>query len=259
MRHCFLRTIALLLAAAAVWSCLFIGAAEERAFGEEVGYFYHGKSYICDAYAVRQGRKDLYTITFDFASIPEPVTAKLGSRNFLLDNAQPAMDHIYRQEIWSVFAGIFLDLYRFAYGEDMPNRTLDGAVRELLMHYWMYQTAETLLGMLKPIVWIAEKTQFSPFVKIVNLLNNLHFRAKVTDLGADDGHTDTNCYVFEQANSGLQSLFYYGRDFFSLGFMGKLADLTDHVPPRVMAGVDQMLFRPRMWEKLAEIRDSKKQ
>lgn len=257
MKRIAVRLIAAVLALAVAASAGLIGFAEDNAFEEKIGYSFNGRQYFCAASAAVSAEENedeeegiRYDITFVFDSVPAPITARLSEFCFSFDNSQIGMDHVFRQELWNVFVQYGLALYRNAFGKDMVGRSVDGATRELHMHYWMFRLGNTMLQMVKPVDLIAGKVP--QVAKLLKMIKTLYRRAAVTELGPTDG-SDLNGYVFEQGNSDLQCLFLYGRDFLSLGFMVDLVDQTDRLEPDVLARIDQLLFCPNDLEKAAEI------
>ena len=258
MKRIAFRLLAVALSFAVVSAALVCGAAQDNVFEKEIRYSYDGVEYICVASAVRNEQAEEgeeFLLTFAFGSVADPITAKLTEACYSLDNAQTGLEHVYRQEIWNVFAKFGLELYRFVYGKDMAGRTLGGAARELQMHYWMFRFGASLKRVVTPLEAIMGQIQ--PFAKMVKLLNSLYRRAAVTELGPTDG-SDVNGYVFEQANSDLQCLLIYGRDFLSLDFMDGLIDYTNRMNPEMRTRLDQLLFHPNDWQIRAERQAVKK-
>ena len=252
MKRIAFRLLAVVMAFAVVSTALVYGAAQESLLEKRIRYSFDGVEYTCVASAERddQAKKgETFLLTFSFGSVAEPITAQLAENGFSLDNSQPGMEHVYRQEIWNVFGKYFFELYRFGFGRDMVGRTLGGATRELNMHYWMFQIGDQLKRIFEPINFIMGKVP--PFTKLVNLVNSLYSRAVVTELGPTDG-SDANGYIFEQANSDMQCLLLYGLDFLSLDFMNNLVDYTDRMEPDARNRLDQLFFHPNSWEKRAE-------
>ncbi len=261
MKRIVLRLIAVVLSLAVVCSVLLVGAAQEGAFDKTIEYAFNGVKYLCAVSAEvnsepREDEEegDRYMINYVFDSVAEPIKARLSEGGFSLDNSQPGMDHVFRQEIWNVFAEYFMELYCNAFGKEMIGRSVDGAARELQMHYWMFRFGAVLKQMTAPVDLIVGKVP--QLARLFKLLNTVYHRAMVTELGPTDG-SDLNGYIFEQGNSDLQCLFLYGRDFLSLDFMGKLVEQTDQMSPDALERIDHLIFYPNDLEKFAEAQSLK--
>ena len=230
MKQITLRLIAFVLALAAVCS-LPVTAAGDASFEKQYDYSFCGMPFICTASAERIAPEVeeiyyavTYSITFEFASFSDPVTALMNEYGLMINNFQTGMDHVYRQELWNVIAEYCLDFYSFAFGKDMTDRSLDGVIRELQMHYWVCLVITRLNQLFAPLEPIADKVP--KLKKIFNMIDDIRFHAEITDVGPCDG-SDPNGYVFEQSNSAAQALLTYCTDFFSFDNMEDIIELTD--------------------------------
>ena len=251
MKRTAVRLLAVVLALVLASSALLTGFAQEDPLAKELAYTFNGVQYLCAASAARDDNEEEegYDLTFVFDTVPNAITAHLTEACFSLDNSQPGMEHVYRQEIWNVFTDYMFELYNTVFGKEMFGRSPEGATRELQMHCWMFRMGDAVQRMVKPIDLLLGKVP--PFSRLFGLFHTVLNRARVTELGPTDG-SDHNGYVFEEADSDLQALLRYGLDFLSLDFMNGLFERTQNMEFDALDRIDQLLFHPNELEKLAE-------
>lgn len=257
MKRIAVRLLTVILSLVLASSALLTGFALEDTLAKELAYTFNGVQYLCAASAARDDneKEEGYDLTFVFDSVPNEITAHLTEACFSLDNSQPGMEHVYRQEVWNVFADYMLALYSTVFGKEMFGRSPEGATRELQMHCWMYRTGDVMQRMVKPLDLLLGKVP--PFTRLFGLLHTLLNRARITELGPTDG-ADHNGYVFEESSSDMQALLRYGLDFLSLDFMNGLIDYTDRMDPKARDRLDRLFFHPNDLEVFAERRTVQK-